>query len=255
VARELVWDDYALSYDRVVGRMPYYLAALRRHERALVSSNSRVVADLGAGTGNLVVRLLRRGMKVLAVDPSRGMLGHLAEKLSMFPEDTPVAVWLQSAESLDQIEDRSVDGVSVLLAFFDMNEPERAFREAIRILRAGGTMAITEPKLAFQMQPILDYCRAYLQQNGLLQSHRSDLERVFKANAAINPATRKDGSPLRIERIYRGLIAAGFTPIKQQDSHMGECATVVGKKPAKVNWNGLRQALAETEQPLQLNAS
>jgi ubiquinone/menaquinone biosynthesis C-methylase UbiE len=221
IEHEILWESYASSYDKVVGRMPYYGAALDRHLRFLNLNRVASLADLGAGTGNLTIRAARRGINVLAVDtsPSRAMLAYLVRKLGAEPAANRVQVRQQSAESLKQIADGTYDAVSVLLAFFDMEHPVQAFWEALRILAPGGAIAITEPRACFKMDPILRFCRGYLLRHKLLTKLSTDFRRVFEANGAIDPATRASRSPLRIEHIHRALAAGGFANLRQVDSH------------------------------------
>ena len=77
-----VWREYACSYDCVVGIMPYYLAVLDRHERLIAAAGCENILDIGAGTGNLTVRLADRGLSVTAIDSSEAMLEGLRSKLS-----------------------------------------------------------------------------------------------------------------------------------------------------------------------------
>ena len=76
----VTWDFYALSYDRILPLMPYYQEVIHRHVDALTTTFPGPVADLGAGTGNLVERLITLGRNVTAVDNSRAMLAKLRSK-------------------------------------------------------------------------------------------------------------------------------------------------------------------------------
>ena len=76
----LTWELYAASYDRILPAMLYYQLALRRHRRAVQEPGVNRVADLGAGTGNLIELLLRDGHEVYAVEPNRAMLARLYAK-------------------------------------------------------------------------------------------------------------------------------------------------------------------------------
>ena len=90
--------------------------------------------DLGAGTGKLTIRLVERGLDVVAVDPIPEML----EVLSGSLPDTPAL--LGTAEEIP-LPDDSVDSVLVAQAWhwFD---PERAIKEVARVLRPGGRLGL-----------------------------------------------------------------------------------------------------------------
>ncbi len=100
----------------------------------LLQEGARDVLDLGAGTGKLTIRLVERGLDVIAVDPIPEMLDVLTRSL---PE-TPAL--LGSAEDIP-LPDDSVDSVLVAQAWhwFD---PERAIKEVARVLRPGGRLGL-----------------------------------------------------------------------------------------------------------------
>ncbi len=228
--RQVVWEEYAVSYDRILPLMPYYQEVLRRHMAAMESSDVVRVVEIGAGTGNVVVPLLQAGRRVTAVDTSRAMLDRLRGKVNG-PLRNQLIILEQDAEYLPQMSAASCDGASILLALFDMNDPRRALEETIRILRPGGTLVITEPKVQFQMEPILDFVKQHLVAKGCYEELKRDIERVFRANWKINPATRAGGSPLRAELLVELLSLHGFRAISVADSHFGNCATIKAVKP------------------------
>ena len=77
---KFTWDSYALSYDRILLLMPYYQEVIDRHVDALTDTFPGPVVDLGAGTGNLVERLITLGRSITAVDNSPAMLDKLRSK-------------------------------------------------------------------------------------------------------------------------------------------------------------------------------
>lgn len=208
---------------------PYYQLVLRRHRRALQGPGVNRVADLGAGTGNLVELLLRDGHEVYAVEPNREMLARLYAK--PWANDARLTVPRRSAEDLGQFEDGSLDGISILLSLYDMERPAQALREAIRVLRPGGTMVVTEPKEQFDIKVILGRCELRLRRLGLLEMLRSDMDRVNTPNLQLDPSHRPSRSPLRAEGVAWTLRGAGFTHLSFRDSHFRQCATVVATKP------------------------
>lgn len=126
--RSLSFGVEAAAYER--GRPSYPPEAIDW----LLSDGARDVLDLGAGTGKLTVRLVERGLAVVAVDPIPEML----EVLSGSLPDTPAL--LGTAEEIP-LPDNSVDSVLVAQAWhwFD---PERAVAEVARVLRPGGRLGL-----------------------------------------------------------------------------------------------------------------
>lgn len=126
--RSLSFGQEAAAYER--GRPSYPPEAIDW----LLPADARDVLDLGAGTGKLTIRLVERGLSVVAVDPIPEML----EVLSGSLPDTPAL--LGTAEDIP-LPDNSVDSVLVAQAWhwFD---PERAVKEVARVLRPGGRLGL-----------------------------------------------------------------------------------------------------------------
>jgi SAM-dependent methyltransferase len=126
--RSLSFGLEAAAYER--GRPSYPPEAIDW----LLSCGARDVLDLGAGTGKLTIRLVERGLDVVAVDPIPEML----ELLSASLPDTPAL--LGTAEDIP-LPDNSVDSVLVAQAWhwFDL---ERAVKEVARVLRPGGRLGL-----------------------------------------------------------------------------------------------------------------
>ncbi|HYO03502.1 MAG TPA: class I SAM-dependent methyltransferase [Mycobacterium sp.] len=126
--QSLSFGEEAAAYER--GRPSYPPEAIDW----LLQEGARNVLDLGAGTGKLTVRLVERGLDVIAVDPIPEMLEVLSNSLP----DTPAL--LGTAEEIP-LPDDSVDSVLVAQAWhwFD---PERAIKEVARVLRPGGRLGL-----------------------------------------------------------------------------------------------------------------
>lgn len=126
--RSLSFGEEAAAYER--GRPSYPPEAIDW----LLPPDARTVLDLGAGTGKLTVRLVERGLDVVAVDPLAEMLEVLSHSLPDIP------ALLGTAEEIP-LPDNSVDCVLVAQAWhwFDM---QRATREIARVLRPGGHIGL-----------------------------------------------------------------------------------------------------------------
>ena len=227
---ELAWRLYAISYDRVLLEMPYYQAVLARHCAAMSAPGIVDVLDLGAGTGNVSVPLVARGRRVTAVDTSRAMLDRLRAK----PVSTAgtLTVIEGDAQTLD-LGNATFDGITALLTFYDMDEPGRALDRALRMLRDGGTLAVTEPKRTFDLGVILAEVERVLGRTSLWSDLREDWLRVRDANLELDPSpgrTTPRRGRLFIEDIHALLTGRGFDAGPPEDSHLGQCATVVARK-------------------------
>jgi len=227
---QLTWEVYAASYDRVLPVLWFYKQVIERHVQAMSESGIRDVLDLGAGTGNVTLPLLDVGRHVTAVDLSRAMLDKLRAKLPREEADFVLEVVEQNAEHSSQWKDESFDGVTILLALYDMAEPLAAVKNAARALRPGGVLVITEPKRCFNLQALLEEGERCLQKQGLHESLGGDWERVTRANRVLDPSARTAGKRVWAEDVHAFLRNVGFTDLETKDSHLGNCATVRGRK-------------------------
>ncbi len=237
LGHELMWEVYAASYDRVLTELHFYQEVVERHVVALQPDAIRSVLDVGAGTGTLTAHLLGLGKRVTAIDTSRAMLAKLSTKVKdeclsrlLVIEDT--------AERMPQLADISFDGVNVLLAFFDMQNPAAALREVQRVLRPGGTLVITEPRRCFDVRQLMSAAEASLRASGLLDQLAGDWKRIkvvaplvrdaIVCHAQNTPSSSGDG--WHAESILDRLERDEFTDLTFRESHLGNCATITGTK-------------------------
>lgn len=220
---QLIWETYAISYDLVLNELDFYCEVTNRHRRALSVRGIDRVIDIGAGTGNVTIPLLKKGRSVTAVDISRAMLDRMRSKLAKLGSAT-LTILQQDAKDLSALADSSFDGVNILLALFDMSSPVGALNEAIRVLRRGGVLIITEPKRTFNLSALLYSAETCLRDKGMYEDLVSHWKRVCKVNKKIDPSKRS--TPLFIEDIQDRLGKSGFNITQMEDSHHGNCATL-----------------------------
>jgi len=224
---QLVWETYAISYDLVLNELDFYCEVINRHRRALSVRGINRVIDIGAGTGNVTIPLVKKRLSVTAVDISRAMLDRMRSKLAKLSSET-LAILQQDAKDLSALADSSFDGVNILLALFDMCYPVAALNEAIRVLRRGGILIITEPKRTFNLSALLSSAETCLRDKGMYEKLISHWKRVSKVNKKIDPSKRT--TPLFIEDIQDRLGKLGFNITQMEDSHHGNCATLWATK-------------------------
>lgn len=239
-AHEIMWELYAVSYDRLLRRMPFYLTAVERHCAALLKAGGSAILDIGAGTGSVTTRLLKEGCQVTAVDISRAMLQKLRSNVHRQVDAAlrnALTIIEDTAERLPHLKDGSFDGVNVLLAFFDMQDPHAALAEAIRLLRPGGTLAVTEPRERFDVEHLVNQGEQHLRRAGLFQSLSDHWHRVLNVAPQLEAAIQalqtahSDKPPWHAEALLELLRSQRFVDLTIQDSHHGNCATIIGRKP------------------------
>ena len=238
---ELMWEVYAASYDAVQLELPFYREVLKRHLVALAPVAAGHVLDIGAGTGNITLSLLRQGTWVTAIDVSRAMLVKLHSKLEPGMARA-LTVIEDTAEQLPQCDDESVDGVTAMQAFFDMDDPFAALEEAVRVLKPGGQFVLTDPKTCFNVADLMAEGERALRDRGVFDALAIHWARIQSVAPVVNESVvenkvvRAAGNRLRrwsAETALEQLRIHGFTDLVMEDSHHGNCATITGRKPAK----------------------
>jgi SAM-dependent methyltransferase len=139
--------------------------AARRLEGALV-------ADVGAGTGIAARQLRDRGARVVAIEPSQGMIAELVAS-------SPGVRVVRGDGNALPLRDRSVDFVTYAQAWH-WTDPARAVPEFRRVLRPGGTFAAwwnltdrREPWAAAQEERLVAACPTYHQVRARYPNPRS----------------------------------------------------------------------------------
>jgi len=224
---ELIWRSYARSYDTILPLLDYYKDCMQRHVGALANIGAGTVLDLGGGTGNVAVKLAAIGVRVMVIDASRAMLSRLRSKIADANFEN-IEILQQSAEHLRHLRSGSVDGVNVLLSLYDMDDPSQALDEALRVLRPGGTIVVTEPRRCFDLDVLKAHIEESLRRINRYDELYADWQRVFVANLRLNPTARR--ARLWAEDIFTVLKGSDFRSIKWTLSHHDQCATITGRK-------------------------
>jgi SAM-dependent methyltransferase len=126
------FGDAADVYDRV--RPGYPPDAIEWLARVLDLRPGRTVVDLAAGTGKLTAPLLAIGARVIAVEPSAGMLARLRT-------NAPAAEAIAGTAEEIPLPDASADAVVVAQAFHWFRH-DVALAEIHRVLRFGAALAL-----------------------------------------------------------------------------------------------------------------
>ena len=136
------FDDQAAAYDRWYAT-PLGQLVDRVEKEALFGLLPELpgcrVLEVGCGTGNISLALARRGAEVVGLDISAPMLAAAREKARR--EALPLSLIRAMAGSLPFAAE-SFDGVISILALDFIPEREKAVREMVRVLRAGGFLAL-----------------------------------------------------------------------------------------------------------------
>lgn len=145
---------YAPVYDLAVARVPFFERARRRSlALAALRSGERVLL-VAAGTGLDLVHL-PDGLEVIATDITPAMVSRLAaraQRLRAAGRDLRVQAEVMDAAALT-LPDASVDCVVLHLALAVVPDPLAVLRDAVRVLRPGGRLAIFDKFLPHGAAP------------------------------------------------------------------------------------------------------
>ena len=165
--RYTVW---APAYDAIARAGGFDAARRLSIDRLRLAAGDRVLI-VGAGTG-LDLDFLPSTVDVTAIDVTPAMLKHLERRAAV--SGRSVTVRVMDARRLD-FPDSSFDAVVMHLILAVMPEPERGLREAVRVLKPGGRIAVFDKFLRDEERASLK--RRLL--NAIAKPLFSDLNRRF----------------------------------------------------------------------------
>lgn len=130
-----IFDEAPSLYDRY--RPGYPAEAVDALvELTRLTPGSRAL-EIGAGTGQLTLPLISRGLAITALEPGRRLAAYLARKVGASPAVSIVALRLEDFEAAPG----SFDAVVAATAFHWV-DPRQRYRLAARALRAGGSIGL-----------------------------------------------------------------------------------------------------------------
>src|SRR6266705_429814 len=139
-----MFDRIATRYD-VLNRVLSFGTDVGWRRRAIARAGIRpgmLVADVGAGTGDLSFAAAARGARVLAIDLSPGMLAVLGRR-ARDGRGARIRPLVGSAERLP-LPDASLDRIVSGFTVRNVGDRARAFAEFRRVLRRGGRLVVLE---------------------------------------------------------------------------------------------------------------
>lgn len=133
----LRYTIWAPAYDAMARAAGFDSARRLSINRLRLAPSDRVLI-VGAGTG-LDLDFLPSNVHVTAIDVTPAMLAHLERRAAR--AGRPVTVRIMDARQL-AFADSSFDAVIMHLILAVMPQPERGVREAVRVLKQGGRIAV-----------------------------------------------------------------------------------------------------------------
>jgi ubiquinone/menaquinone biosynthesis C-methylase UbiE len=191
--RYTVW---APAYDAIVRAAGFDTARRSSIDRLALASGDRVLI-VGAGTG-LDLEFLPSNVHITAIDVTPAMLKHLERRAARTGRS--VTARIMDARQL-AFSDSSFDAVVMHLILAVMPEPERGVREAVRVLKPGGRIAVFDKFLRDEEHPSLK--RRLL--NVLAKPLFSDLNRRLRPLMAGTRLVVEHDEPVAFGGTYRAV--------------------------------------------------
>jgi ubiquinone/menaquinone biosynthesis C-methylase UbiE len=189
LARDVMWSEYALSYDTVLMNTDVYpklLADMLGKNGGGLTPIARnaTVLDLGAGTGNLTEALMAEspGRIVVALENNRTMLAVLRAKMRSYMRGSNggagVVALKQDITTLLGLEDDYFDVALMNNVLYSVDDAVACLREVCRVLRPGGEVRISGPQKRTRLHRVLRAIKRDLKAKGIFNDVAQDFERV-----------------------------------------------------------------------------
>jgi len=146
-ANRRMFDRLAPRYDRLNRLLSLGLDRgwRRREAEALEPRTGEHYLDIGCGTGDVALEILRQapGCRVTGLDPSRQMLAVAAAKAARAGVADRLRLASGSVAALP-FADGALNGITSAFALRSFTDRARAFREMRRVLAPGGRLSLLE---------------------------------------------------------------------------------------------------------------
>lgn len=191
--------------------------------RALALQPGANLLDLATGTADMAILAARMqpAVRVLGVDPSRGMLEVGRRKVEQAGLSQRVRLEVGEAERLE-MTDASVDGVCIAFGIRNVADRMQGLREMARVTRPGGRVAIlelSEPRRGLLSPLARFHIRSVVPTLGALLSGAHEYRYLQRSIAAFPPA----------EEFADMMRAAGLAVVSMTALTFGVCHLYVGE--------------------------
>ena len=142
------WGGVAEWYSELLGKEGTYQkeVVLPNLLRVMTLHEGETVLDLACGSGFFSRAFAEEGVKVIGVDVAKALI-EIAKKTP----NKSIAYKVSPAHKLEFLESGSVDKVALVLAIQNIEEIQKTFAEAARVVKKGGSIHIVMNHPAFRV--------------------------------------------------------------------------------------------------------
>jgi len=243
--REMVWSEYAMSYDSVLLSSRVYPELLNHMigEAVPAGGNGKLnpigrgarILDVGAGTGN-IARLLahfKRGHVIFAIENNAGMLDLLNSKCAphlRFDDNGPgILAIKQDASMLFGLPEASFDFAILNNVAYALADPVACFRQVRAALMPKGEIRVSGPQKSTDLEKLFSRIAEDLEVAGRTAELKDDFDRVREINQkALNSILYR----WNVDEMSNLLKSAGFSQItySTDTAYAGQAMIVAARK-------------------------
>lgn len=243
--REMVWSEYAMSYDSVLLASRIYPELLKHvigetvpaggdGKLTPIGRGSRIL-DVGAGTGNVAGLLahLKRGHVIFAIENNPGMLDLLNSKCSphlRFDDNGPgILAIKQDASMLFGLPEASFDFAILNNVAYALADPVACFRQVRAALKPKGEIRVSGPQKSTDLEKLFSRLAEDLEVAGRTDELKDDFDRVREINLkALSSILYR----WNVDEMSNLLKSAGFSQITYSTdiAYAGQAMIVAARK-------------------------
>ena len=225
-----MFDEVAPAYDRTntvlsLGNDRLWRVATTR---AVAPRAGQRILDLAAGTGASSVALARSGAEIVAADFSPGMIAEGERRYGpgAVGGGIPNLRFVEANATDLPFEDDEFDTVTMSFGLRNVDEPEKALRELLRVTKPGGRIVVCE----FSHPPSKAFAGLYRFYNGRILPA---VAKAVSSNAEAYEYLNESINDWPDQRTLSGWMReAGWTRVAHRDLSFGIVALHRAVKPA-----------------------
>jgi ubiquinone/menaquinone biosynthesis C-methylase UbiE len=224
------WSKYAQSYDRLLLSFPEY-GELIEHVLSKIGAVASTagetgrIADMGAGTGNGVVRLLERfpSSQVYAIESNYAMLELLRQKIrdtslrKHLRYDTRFYIVKGDIGRQGFFSDEYFDAAVMINVLYSLSEPAETLKEISRVLKPGGVLALSTAHSGTNIDALFMRLKQRLEEQQLFPSLRGNYDDARRRHEQMRHLITRDSKA----QIHEYLSQAGFDIVECEDDYVG----------------------------------
>jgi ubiquinone/menaquinone biosynthesis C-methylase UbiE len=217
------WSRYAVSYDKLLFPFTDYNALVDLVISQL--GEAPLCVDLGAGTGNATLQLLQThpSRQVWAIESNEMMLQYLRQKVGAHVDRlTAIKDDVVRLGAL-RYQNDYFDAAIMINVLYAVQDPLECLRQACRVLKPGGVLALSTPHRDTDVKKVLTKLRGVLQSKGLFDSLAEEFETAKLVHEKMDHLIHR----LTKEEIRRYLQDAGLEIRDWRDSEYADAVVVV----------------------------